>query len=185
MHAPCARGTAPAARVHLELFARGFVVIVPARIGLRSTTCRAHVWTSDPTGIVHFDRPETLGDLFAVWGEPLTPVRLLSFHGSVSLYRNGVLVGGDPRSLPLRDGDELVLEVGRHIAPHRSYRFPAHRGSAAAGSSGCTRRWPKALATSTPLPAPRTRISAARANMLGSTLSAIACVRSGNIVSPS
>ena len=101
-------------------------MIVPARIGLRSASCRAHVWTSDPTGVVHFDRRETLGDLFAVWGEPLTPVRLLSFHGSVSLYRNGLRVRGDPRSLPLRDGDELVLEVGRHIPPHRSYRFPPH-----------------------------------------------------------
>ena len=126
MRAQCARGTGAVRRVHLELFARGFVVIVPARVGVRSATCRAHEWTSDPTGVVHFDRAATLGDVFAVWGQPLTPGRLLSFHGSVSLYRNGVRVRGDPRSLPLHDGDELVLEVGRHVPPHASYRFPRH-----------------------------------------------------------
>jgi hypothetical protein len=26
----------------------------------------------------------------------------------------------------LRDGDELVLEVGGYVPPHRSYRFPRH-----------------------------------------------------------
>ncbi|HXR11685.1 MAG TPA: hypothetical protein VN770_05275 [Gaiellaceae bacterium] len=127
MHAPCApRTTAPTRRVHLELFARGFVVIVPAGIGVRTPSCRAGAWTSDPTGIVHFDRPATLGDLFRIWGEPFGRLRLLSFHGGVSLFRNGVRVRGDPGSLSLRNGDELVLEVGGYVPPHRSYRFPPH-----------------------------------------------------------
>ena len=48
----------------------------------------------------------------------------MSFHGTVSLFRNGLPVRGDPRRLALRDGDELVLEVGGFVPPHRSYRFP-------------------------------------------------------------
>jgi hypothetical protein len=120
--------------VHLELFARRRAIVVPAGIGLRgahyrfgqasSAHCRAPLWTSDPTGVVHVDRSATLGDLFRVWGEPLARSRLLSFRGTVRLYRNGVLRHGDPRRFVLRAHDELVLEVGAFVPPHRSYRFP-------------------------------------------------------------
>ena len=124
MHAACARGTGVERRVHLELFANGFVVIVPARIGVRSARCRARTWTSEPTGVVRFYGAATLDDVFAVWGLPLGPTRMLGFRGAVRLYRNGSRLRGDPRRVPLRDGDELVLEVGPYVPPHRSYRFP-------------------------------------------------------------
>jgi len=120
--------------VHIELFAGRRVVIVPAAIGLRGTRlsfgrvtaarCRARIWTTDPTGVVRFDGAATLRDLFRVWGKPLRPARLLSFRGRVRLYRNGARVRGDPRRLLLRDRDELVLEVGGYVTPHRRYRFP-------------------------------------------------------------
>jgi hypothetical protein len=122
--------------VHVELFANRRVVIVPAAIGLRSARfeqsrvvsarCRTRFWTTDPSGVVTFDGAATLGGLFAVWGRPLTPQRLAGFRGSVRLYRNGVLVRTDPRPVVLRDGDELVLEVGGYVPPHTSYRFPHH-----------------------------------------------------------
>jgi hypothetical protein len=135
IHAPCAPGSLRgAARVHVELFANRRVVIVPAAIGLRgahfslgrvtSARCRAPLWTTDPSGVVSLAGPARLGDLFTVWGEPFGPNRLVSFHGTVSLFRNGLPVRGDPRRLALRDGDELVLEVGGFVPPHRSYRFP-------------------------------------------------------------
>lgn len=132
-------GCAPAplvsgGRVHLELFAAGRVVIVPAGIGVRggrdrfgritAARCRGAVWTTDPTGVVHFQGARTLGGLFAAWGRRLRPGRLLSFRGPVRLYRNGVRMAGEPRLARLRDRDELVLEVGPYIRPHRSYRFP-------------------------------------------------------------
>jgi hypothetical protein len=123
-------------RVHVELFANRRVVIVPAAVGLRgarfelgrvvSARCRTRFWTTDPSGVVVFDGAATLGGLFAVWGQPLTLRRLAGFRGNVRLFRNGVLVRGDPRPAELRDGDELVLEVGRYVPPHRSYRFPRH-----------------------------------------------------------
>jgi hypothetical protein len=125
-----------ASRVHVELFAHGRVVIVPAAVGLRrprlvlgrvvAARCRMRVWTLDPSGVVFFDRAGTLGGLFAVWGRALAPTRLAVFRGTVRLYRNGVRVRADPRPVVLRDGDELVLEVGGYVPPHRSYRFPRH-----------------------------------------------------------
>jgi hypothetical protein len=113
VHAPCVR--APTQRVHLELFANGRVIIVPAQIGC---------WTRDPTGVVHFRPQSTLGAFFRAWRQRLAPARLLSFSGVVRVYRNGRRMFGDPRVVPLRDGDELVLEVGPYIPPHRSYLFP-------------------------------------------------------------
>jgi len=111
------------ARFHLETFANRRVAIVPARVGVGSR-CRARLWTLDPTGVVRFERRATLGDFFAVWGQALSRTRLLSFGGTVRVYLNGVRRRGDPRRLPLRDGDEVVLEVGGFVPPHRSYRFP-------------------------------------------------------------
>ena len=112
-------------RVHLELFANRRVVIVPARIGV-GAGCRARLWTTEPTGVVRFEGAATLGDLFAVWGRRLSPSRLLTFGGSVRVYRNGGRWRGDPRRLPLRDGDELVLQVGGYVPPHVSFLFPPH-----------------------------------------------------------
>jgi hypothetical protein len=86
--------------------------------------CRARLWTLDPTGVVHVERRATLGDFFTVWGQALSRTRLLTFRGAVRVYLNGLEQRGDPRRLPVRDGDEVVLEVGGFVPPHRSYRFP-------------------------------------------------------------
>jgi len=121
-------------RVHVELFARRRVVVVPAGIGLRrprlqlgrviSADCRAPVWTLDPSGVVRFEGGATLADVFRVWGEPLARARLASFRGRVSVYVAGVRRRGDPRKLRLRDGEEIVLELGGYVRPHRSFLFP-------------------------------------------------------------
>src|SRR5262249_433523 len=124
------------ARAHLELFANGRVVVIPTGIGLRGTRttagrvigaqCRARVWTLDATGVLRFSRPTTLGDLFAVWGRRLGRGRLVGLRGAVRVYRDGQRVQVDPRSLVLRDRDQVVLQVGPFIQPHSSYRFPRH-----------------------------------------------------------
>jgi hypothetical protein len=137
VHAACAPGVLrTGSRLHVELFANGRVVIVPAAIGVggarfelgrvRSARCRARVWTVEPTGVVQFEGRTTLRDLFGVWGTRLAPGRLLSFTGAVRVYVDGLLRRGDPRTLVLHDRDEVVLEVGPYIPPHVSYRFPPH-----------------------------------------------------------
>jgi hypothetical protein len=136
-HAPCA--AAPireGSRAHLELFANGRVVVIPTGIGLegiRTTAgrvtkanCRGRVWTLDATGVLRFTKRATLGTVFAVWGRRLAPSHLLGFRGVVRVYRNGVRLLVDPRTLELRDRDQVVLQVGPFIPPHASYRFPRH-----------------------------------------------------------
>jgi hypothetical protein len=136
-----ASGCAPGAlsgryRAHVEVFGRKQAVVIPAGIGVGAdarhefgrvvdAACRAEARTLDPTGVVHFDRDDLrLGDLFAVWGQPLDRAQLLSFRGAVSAFAGGRRVSGDPASIALRDGAQIVLESGGYIPPHPSFRFP-------------------------------------------------------------
>jgi hypothetical protein len=128
-------------RAHIELFGRRHAIVIPAAIGLApplrresgrvvSARCRADMRTLDPSGVIQFDRGDLhLGDLFALWGEPLDGERMLSFRGPVSVFVNGRRVTGDPANVPLRDGAQIVVESGGYIPPHPSFRFPP-RGAA-------------------------------------------------------
>lgn len=123
-------------RIHLELFARGRVIVVPGGIGVsgeRTTLYgtvtgalwHAPAWTLQPGGVIHLARPGMrLGAAFAVWGRPLGTDGLLGFRGAVRTFVNGAERFGDPAELRLRDHDQVVLEVGGHIRPHPSFAFP-------------------------------------------------------------
>ena len=125
--------------VHVELFARGRVMLLPAGIGiapprLRSGAyvtggrCRYPVWTDEPTGLVAVSGAARLGDLAAVWGRPLGPRSLAGFPGAVRAHVDGRRWRGDPRAIPLRRHAQIVLETGRpYVTPHAHYRFPAGR----------------------------------------------------------
>ena len=124
---------------HLELFARGLVVLVPAGIGIvpprhtdgsrASGGCSYPARTREPTGVIELvpGVPATLGEFFSVWGQPLGPRRLVGFR-TVGVERVRAWVDGrawrsDPRSIPLLRHREIVLELGRFVPPHASYRF--------------------------------------------------------------
>jgi hypothetical protein len=123
-------------RAHIELFGRREAVVVPAAIGLRppfarehhrivGARCRADARTLEPTGVVEFDRLDLrLADVFEIWGEPLGPRRMASFAGDVSVFVAGRRVTGDPGDIPLRDGAQIVLQVGGYIPPHPTFEFP-------------------------------------------------------------
>jgi hypothetical protein len=126
--------------VHVELFARGLVVLIPAGIGVarpyrtRSAFVEPHgctypLRTLDPTGVIEVrtGTKATLGDLFALWSAPLSRTRLAGFTTTpaqpVRAYVGGVRWRGDLRALPLRRHAEIVLEIGPYVRPHRSYLF--------------------------------------------------------------
>jgi hypothetical protein len=140
----CARR--PGARVpaHVELFAAGRVVPVPPGIGVAPPLarhgayvsggrCSYPIRTSEPTGLLALRRGMrlSLGDLFAIWDQPLSRTRLGAFHTTarapVRAYLDGRRWQSDPRTLPLAEGAVVVLEVGRYVAPHARYLFPPAR----------------------------------------------------------
>jgi hypothetical protein len=146
-HPPLREGPVPGCRpgglgkrtgVHLELFGEDRVVLFAAGIGTRpprttfagrieGARCFGPVVTIDPTGLVLL-RPgvrATVGDVFALWGQPLGARRAASFRGPVRAYVNGRRVAGPPGAIPLRRHDNVVLQVGPYVPPHPRYAFPA------------------------------------------------------------
>jgi hypothetical protein len=110
-------------RVHLELFARGRAIVIPANVGVERG-CRYPLRTLTPTGVIESARGLTLGDFFDVWRMPLSARRMLTFRGEVRAYVAGRRVAGDVRAIRLRDRRQIVLEVGPYVPPHGFYLFP-------------------------------------------------------------
>ena len=113
--------------VHLELFAAGRVVVVPAGIGVappwrrdgayvRAGRCSYPARTREPTGVIEVARSGvTLGDFFAVWGQ-----RLRRYPRA---YVSGRRWTGPAAAIPLRRHTEIVLQTGPYIPPHASFLF--------------------------------------------------------------
>ncbi len=132
----CDPGRARRFGVHLELFAAGRVVVVPAGIGIapprrregayvRGGRCRYALATTEPTGVVevvHGTRA-TLGDLFALWGAELGPRRLVGFEGRVRAWVGGRRIAGDPRAIRLTHHAQVVLAVGPEVPVHSAFAF--------------------------------------------------------------
>ncbi|HZV73101.1 MAG TPA: hypothetical protein VFF79_05230 [Conexibacter sp.] len=126
---------------HVELFAAGRVVPIPPGIGVAPPLvrrgayvsggrCSYPIRTTEPTGLLELDSDVhlSLGDLFAIWGQPLSRTRLAAFRTTarapVRAYLDGRRWRRDPRTMPLSAGAVVVLEVGRYLPPHARYSFP-------------------------------------------------------------
>jgi hypothetical protein len=134
----CTTARRSVAVAHVELFARGHVVVVPAGLGVAPPRrragayvtggrCRYPIWTSEPTGLVRLARRElTLGDLFAVWGQPLSRAQMARWRTAVRAHVNGTPWRGDPRWIPLIPHSQVVVQAGPPaLRPNARYRFPA------------------------------------------------------------
>jgi hypothetical protein len=135
----CTRRAVAHYGVHLELFSQRRVVLVPPGIGIapprrargayiRGGRCSYPLRTREPTGVVEVEPhspPHTLGELFAVWGQPISRTRMAGFRGRVSAYVGGRAWREDPRAIPLGKHAQIVLEVGGCVRPHAAYRFPS------------------------------------------------------------
>ena len=126
---------------HVEVFAANRVVLVAAGIGTRpprvfaagrisGAGCYADLVTLEPTGVVQVSPGARvrLADLFRSWGQPLSSRRLGPFAAGrgrrVEVFVDGRRWAGRPQDVPLLAHSEIVLEVGPHVPPHRSYTFP-------------------------------------------------------------
>jgi hypothetical protein len=127
--------------VHLEIFSRRLVVIIPPGIGVAPPLARrgaAYVVggrcsyparTIEPTGVIQVAQGPrlTLGDFFALWGEPLSRTRLLSFkergEGRIRAFYKGRQWRGAPAAIPLTHHAEITLEVNGFVPVRVGYRF--------------------------------------------------------------
>jgi hypothetical protein len=137
----CRRGGPRRYGVHLEIFARRLVVIIPPGIGVAPPLTRrgaAYVVggrcfyparTIEPTGVIQVAQGAklTLGDFFALWGQPLSRTRLLSFQqrggASIRAFYNGRPWRGAPAAIPLTHNAEITLEVNGFVPVRVGYRF--------------------------------------------------------------
>ena len=136
----CTRAPTKRYGIHLEVFARRRVVIVPAGIGVAPPFVRRNAFveprgctyplrTLGPTGIVEVASGSrlTLSHLFRLWGQPLAARRVVGFRSSRPVL---AFVGGrrwrrDPRAIPLRRHAQIVLEIDGYVPPHPRFLFPA------------------------------------------------------------
>jgi len=125
--------------VHLELFAKRRVLIVPAGIGVAAPRarrlgsivpggCTYPARTLTPTGVIEIRRGTrlTLADLFRLWSQPLGAHRLAGFRSSrpVLAFVGGRRWRGSPGAIPLSPHAQIVLEIDGYVPPHVSFLFP-------------------------------------------------------------
>ena len=125
---------------HVEIFVHGLDVVVPAGIGVappwvrdgayvRGGRCSYPLRATGPTGVIEMDRRirATVGDFFAIWGQPLSSGGILSFRlperGGLRAFVNGRRWRGDTADIPLSRHASVVIEAGRHVARHPVYLF--------------------------------------------------------------
>jgi hypothetical protein len=118
-------GAPPVHYVHVEVFAHGRVVLIPAGLGIDGRRDGAYVrghrrgvlFTEEPTGLVGVRRPGlTLADLYAAWGRRL---------GRPMVEVDGRPWRGTAADVPLRPHAQIVVQEGyAPIVPHPTYRFP-------------------------------------------------------------
>jgi hypothetical protein len=106
---------------HLLILDHGNSVPVPYDVGRpASNQCLYWLHTHTPDGVIHIESPAnrtfTLGDFFAIWGQPLSTTRAASAfakEGSkLKVWIDGKPYAGDPTKIPLVAHADIVIEAG-------------------------------------------------------------------------
>ena len=104
----------------LSVFVEGEPVVVPANIGIDTTTgYHSPLHTHTPDGVIHFEADEpsafTLGQFFTMWGVDFSAQRLGAFtpqgDNAIQVYVNGSPVD-DPTTYEINEGDNVVVAYG-------------------------------------------------------------------------
>jgi hypothetical protein len=123
---------------HLSIIVNGNETTLPAGVGIdQATQCLywLHVHATD--GVIHIEAPKasaarkfTLGDVFDVWGKPLSSTQVgatvLTKDQKLVMFVDGKPYTGNPRSIVLAVHTLVVLEVTPPtVTPPPSFTFPA------------------------------------------------------------
>lgn len=116
---------------HLVILIRGQIKTLPAFIGITATSiCWLH--THDPSGIIHVEaddnRTFTLGDFFAVWGQPLSRTAIDGERAgsgeSVQVTVDQQAYSGSPEIIVLKNHEDIVLQLGPPFLTIAPYVWP-------------------------------------------------------------
>lgn len=122
---------------HLSIFLNGTMLQVPAHAGIVPATatrgeCTYPLHTHDATGKIHVESPVpmrfTLGQFFAIWGQPLSNTNVGGLTGlPVVVYiADGTSVTrytGDPGEIELTSHREITIQVGSPISSIPNYTW--------------------------------------------------------------
>jgi len=132
---------------HVSIFHNGVHIAFPIAEGIvnpvlthngtqtNAGTCFYNLHTHDMSGIVHMEAPApttfTLGQVFDIWGMPLSASNVAGFSGPTLFYiganSNAVpsVYSGDPRAITLTNHEQITLEVGLpFVYPSPNYNWP-------------------------------------------------------------
>jgi hypothetical protein len=121
IHCDAMEGTVVHIHQHLAIFDHGKPVGVPEDVGRPlGGNCFYWLHTHTPDGIIHVESPTvrtyTLGQFFAVWGQPLTRSDVagakLRPGERMTIWVNGTLYAGDPKAIVLTPHLDVTIDVG-------------------------------------------------------------------------
>jgi hypothetical protein len=124
--------------VHLTLIADGQQRAIPIAIGVGNpfilqnfvvaAGCFYWLHTHDATGIIHIEAPVTttfnLGELFAIWGQPLSSSNVAGFTGTVTAFVDSTQYTGDLGAIDFQERQQITLIVGTVPDTIPVYAFP-------------------------------------------------------------
>jgi hypothetical protein len=117
---------------HLTIFIDGKEKTVPAGIGIEATG-DLPLHTHDASGKIHVESPVVrtfcLEDFFAVWGQTFDSQQILGYHADAH-HVITMTVDGRPSeafgSLPLKDGEQIVIRHTEVAGPHPHHGRTVH-----------------------------------------------------------
>jgi hypothetical protein len=127
---------------HLAIFVDGKQKQIPYGIGIgpqysgqqysagpfvTGGTCFMWLHTHTADGIIHMEAPKqitfNLGDFFDIWGIKLSATQVGPAKGKVTALVDGKVVGGNPRSIVLKDHELIQLDVGTPLIAEQKVTF--------------------------------------------------------------
>jgi hypothetical protein len=115
---------------HLDVYANGQHVTVPALIGIFGNSFITEMHTHTPDGVLHVEsaktQPYVLGQFFGEWGVRLNARCIGRYCGNLHWWVDGKSQAGNPADLIVHAHQEIVIAAGKPPAHIRSsYTFPA------------------------------------------------------------
>ncbi|MEY9877001.1 hypothetical protein ABH931_006523 [Streptacidiphilus sp. MAP12-33] len=83
--------------------------------------------THDESGIIHVESPTeqqyNLGNLFDLWGQPLTSNDVAGHKGTLTIFVDGKPYTGDPRAITFKNLEKVQIDVGTAV-PFKDFTWP-------------------------------------------------------------